>query len=285
MTELIEPYKSGEELTREITDTSVDGPGVSVWWMGQSGYVLKSREATIGVDLYLSEHLTKKYAHTEKPHVRMTRSPLRPSELIGVDLIISTHKHSDHMDPETVPELMNHSPEARYLIPRAHRDHVAAWGIDMSRVIKADVDRPVKVKGVRVVPKPAAHVKFDYIEGVGYPHMTFRIEMGGMTLFHGGDTVPYRGMCGSVDGADVAFLPINGRDARRVELGTPGNTSIDDALCIAVLAGAGILVPHHYEMFTFNTVDIAAFEERARIAYPDQKVRILECGRKYMFTP
>ena len=118
---------------------------------------------------------------------------------------------------------------------------------------------------------------------LGLAVLGFVIGMGGLRLYHSGDTVPYRGLVQRIADCDVGFLPINGRDARRVALGTPGNTSIDDALCIAALAGIETLVPHHYDLLTFNTADIEAFRERARIAYPEQRTCVMECGRETRF--
>src|SRR5262249_7705298 len=85
--EMIEPVRSGQALLDEIADAR-PGPGaVAVWWLGQSGFLLKSGGATVVVDPYLSEHLTQKYEGTARPHVRMTRAPLRGGELKGVDLV------------------------------------------------------------------------------------------------------------------------------------------------------------------------------------------------------
>lgn len=59
---------------------------------------------------------------------------------------------------------------------------------------------------------------------------------------------------------DVALLPVNGRDAHRLAHGVPGNFTFAEA--VALCAGAGIrtLVPHHWGMFDFNTVDPAGFD-------------------------
>ena len=281
---MIEPVKSGRALAQEIRDADPGAPGVLVWWLGQSGYVIKSREGVLVIDPYLSEHLTRKYAGTEKPHVRMTRSPLRGAELSCADLVVSTHKHSDHMDPGTVPDLLRASPKAPYVFPRAHREHVLEWGIAEDRLAPADVDAPLRFGGVELLPRPAAHNGFDLVEAVGYPHMGFVIRMGGLVLYHSGDTVPYRGLARTLEGVDVAFLPINGRDARRNALGTPGNLGIDDALCLATVAGVGVLVPHHYDLFTFNTADIEEFHRRRDEAYPEQEIAILRCGERRRFT-
>ena len=63
---------------------------------------------------------------------------------------------------------------------------------------------------------------------------------------------PGRG--GSATGPfDVLFLPINGRDPAR---GVPGNMSAAEAVDLAAAVRPRFVVPHHYDMFTFNTVPV-----------------------------
>ena len=277
-----EPHLKGAVLLENIDRSRVAPNEVAVWWLGQSGYILKSNDITVLIDPYLSEHLTRKYAGTEKPHIRMTASPLRGEEVTNADLVISTHKHSDHMDPGTIPDLLRASPGAKYVIPRTHREHVLEWSISEDRLILADADTPLTLPGVELLPIPAAHEGFD-VQEQGFPHLSFVLRMNGVTLYHSGDTIPYPGLVERLhpERPDVAFLPINGRDARRHALGTPGNCSIEEALCLARLTEAHLLVPHHYDMFTFNTVDVESFRIRASELYPAQEVLVMECGREY----
>src|SRR3954471_15854667 len=98
---MIEPIRQGEALLAEIRATR-PGPGsLAVWWLGQSGFLIKSRTGTLVIDPYLSEHLTTKYHGTSRPHVRMTGAPLRGAALAAIALALSSHKHSDHLDPGT----------------------------------------------------------------------------------------------------------------------------------------------------------------------------------------
>src|SRR4051794_10052396 len=103
---MIEPCKSGAELLAEVRDSGRTPGTLAVCWLGQSGFIIKSAGVTVVIDPYLSEHLTAKYEATSRPHVRMTRAPLRGAELTGVDYVLCTHKHSHHLDPATIPALM-----------------------------------------------------------------------------------------------------------------------------------------------------------------------------------
>jgi L-ascorbate metabolism protein UlaG (beta-lactamase superfamily) len=51
---------------------------------------------------------------------------------------------------------------------------------------------------------------------------------------------------------DVAMLPINGRDSKRK---VAGNLNAKEAAMLGRDIGAGIVIPCHYDMFTFNTAD------------------------------
>jgi hypothetical protein len=103
---MIEPVRHGHALLNEIAASDPEPGSLFVWWLGQSGFLVKSCQGLLAVDLYLSDHLTTKYAATDRPHVRMTRAPLRGRDLSGVDLVLASHRHSDHLDPETFPELL-----------------------------------------------------------------------------------------------------------------------------------------------------------------------------------
>ncbi|MGZ9225209.1 MAG: hypothetical protein ACXW4M_06595 [Anaerolineales bacterium] len=48
------------------------------------------------IDPYLSDSLTKKYAGTNKPHVRMTERVIAPEWLDFVEVVTSSHIHTDH---------------------------------------------------------------------------------------------------------------------------------------------------------------------------------------------
>ena len=116
---MIEPVRSGPDLLEEMDATNPLPGALAVWWLGQSGFLIKSCETTLLIDPYLSDHLTTKYRHTDRPHVRMTRAPLRGAELSGIDLVLASHKHSDHLDPDIIIDLLKASPQARLLLPRS----------------------------------------------------------------------------------------------------------------------------------------------------------------------
>ena len=71
-----------------------------LWWLGQSGFLLKWKDVCILIDPYLSNSLTIKYAETPKPHIRMIELIVDPARLNFIDIVTSSHNHTDHLDAE-----------------------------------------------------------------------------------------------------------------------------------------------------------------------------------------
>lgn len=284
MTKLIQPAQSGQQLVDDIGDTTLENGKVAIWWLGQSGYAIKTASTLFYVDLYLSEHLTHKYAETAKPHIRMTESPIRGADLQDVQLVFSSHKHSDHLDPGTMPDVFNHNPDARLVLPSALVEHAVSMGLDKDRLIATNGDEKLEINGLNVHIIPSAHPDLAYDDDHGYLFIGFVFEIDGIKIYHSGDTIIYDGLAERLKQhhVDIAFLPINGTDEKRAELKVPPNMNIDDALNLAREIGNPLIIPHHYDMFTFNTVDVALFEEKANAT--QQAYKVLQCGEKFIWS-
>jgi L-ascorbate 6-phosphate lactonase len=280
---MIEPLLQGAELIEEI-EATLPAPGaLALWWLGQSGFLIKSPQGLLVVDPYLSEHLTTKYEGSSRPHIRMTRAPLRGTDLTVVDVVLASHKHSDHLDPGTLPDLLAASPTAALVLPESLRGHALGLGLPADRLIGVDSGQVVERAGFRIRAVPSAHEQIDR-DGAGrHPYLGYVIESEGLRLYHSGDSLAYEGLHGELGSEpfDVLFLPINGRDPAR---GVPGNMTAAEAVDLAARVRPRYLVPHHYDMFTFNTVAALVFEAEARRLPPGVEPRILRCGERWEIT-
>jgi L-ascorbate 6-phosphate lactonase len=277
---MIEPVRSGQALLEEIRETRPDSGTVAVWWLGQSGFLLKSAEAVVLIDAYLSEHLTRKYEGTSKPHVRMTRAPIRGAELSGIDLVLGSHKHSDHLDPGTVPDVLSGSPEAMLVLPESLIEHAEGLGLPRDRLAGLVAGGRFERPGVSVRAVPSAHEGLDTDALGRHLYLGFVIELGGLRFYHSGDSLAYEGLDSEIgpEPLDVMFLPVNGRDPAR---GVAGNMTAEEAVALAGRVRPRFVVPHHYDMFTFNTVPVSEFEEAARRLAPDVRPKVLKCGERW----
>jgi L-ascorbate metabolism protein UlaG (beta-lactamase superfamily) len=284
MDTIIAPTQSSQQLLADIQRMRPRPGSLAVWWLGQSGYVMKSRSGTLVVDPYLSESLTAKYEGSSKPHVRMTRAPCRGHELSGIDLILASHKHSDHLDPGTVPDLLKASPEAVLGLPAALIDHARGLGLAAGRLVGLEAGQVHERAGFVVRAVPSAHEVLDTDELGRHLYLGFVIETEGLRLYHSGDGMLYDGLEMWLGTAtfDVMFLPINGRDPAR---GVAGNMSAAEAVDLAAHVRPRYLVPHHYDMFTFNTVPVADFEAEAERLPAGVTPVVLKCGEHWEIVP
>jgi L-ascorbate 6-phosphate lactonase len=282
---MIEPMRAGDDLIAEIRDTRLAPGSLHAWWLGQSGFLFKSSTGLLAVDLYLSEHLTRKYEGTARPHVRMTRAPLRGGDLNRVDLVLASHKHSDHLDPGTMPDLLAASPGALLVLPESLVAYARQdLGLPGDRIAGIDAGGLIERAGFRVRAIPSAHEGLDTDAAGHHLYLGFVIEADGLRLYHSGDGLAFDGLTEWLgDGRfDVLFLPINGRDPAR---GVAGNMSAAEAVDLAARIRPRYVVPHHYDMFTFNTVPALAFASEARRLPAGVEPRILRCGERWEITP
>jgi L-ascorbate metabolism protein UlaG (beta-lactamase superfamily) len=275
---VIEPILSSEAFLRQVLSTRGKRSGFRLWWLGQSGFLAQWAGHHLLLDPYLSESLTRKYAGTDKPHVRMTRLLVAPERLDFIDVVTSSHNHTDHLDADTLLPLRAANPRLALVIPEANRTFVAErLRCDPDWPIGLDDGNEAEIAGFRIVALPAAHEQIDRDAQGRCHHLGYVVRFGDWSLYHAGDCVPYEGQVERLRlyGIDVALLPINGRaPERRV----PGNFDGPEAARLARAIGARLAVPCHYEMFEFNTASPDAFAaEAARL---EQPVRLLRCGER-----
>jgi L-ascorbate metabolism protein UlaG (beta-lactamase superfamily) len=279
---MIEPVCRGAALLQEIQST--EPACLAVWWLGQSGYLFKSPAGNMVVDPYLSEHLTTKYAHTDRPHVRMTAAPIRGADLTAVDVVLATHKHSDHLDPGTVPDLMAASPRARLVLPAALLDHARNLGLPTDRLEGMEAGDVRAHAGFTIRAIPSSHEALDTDALGRHLYLGFVIETAGLRLYHSGDSLAYDDLHDWLGPGpfDILFLPINGRDPAR---GVPGNMSAAEAVDLATRVRPRFVVPHHYDMFTFNTAPVESFLSEAARLPAGVRAQVLRCGERWEVEP
>lgn len=275
---MIRPLRQDDALLAEIAATRTETEGLRLWWLGQSGFLVQWRGRHLLFDPYLSDSLTKKYAATDKPHVRMTERVVDPARLDFIDVVTSSHNHTDHLDAETLGPLLEANPDLVLVVPEANRAFVAErLGIDPAGPVGLDDGAEVAAAGFLIAGVPAAHERIERDERGRGRHLGYVVRGGPFAVYHAGDCAPYDGQADRLRGfaVDVALLPINGRaPERRV----PGNFTGPEAARLARDIGARVAVPCHYEMFEFNTASPDAFAaEATRI---DQPFRVLRAGER-----
>jgi|ERR1039458_2347658 L-ascorbate metabolism protein UlaG (beta-lactamase superfamily) len=276
---MIEPALRDEALLGNIAAANKKDDEFRLWWLRQSGFLLQWNGRHLLLDPYLSDSLTQKYADTSMPHVSMTALPVRPERLDFIDVVTSSHTHTDHLDPETLLPLHRANPRLKLVAPEAERDVIekklsgrgpAILGLDQGRSIEID--------GFRIYAVASAHENVTLDAAGRCRFLGYVIEFGKFAIYHSGDTILHPNLVESLRPfrIDVALLPINGRGPER---GVAGNLNAQEAADLGRDIGARIVIPCHYDMFAFNTAPVANFVTAASAAGQDYDV--LQCGERW----
>lgn len=273
---MIRPVLKDEAFLADVRAANHDDDNFRLWWLGQSGFLVQWKGRHLLLDPYLSDSLTRKYAATDKPHVRMTERVVDPARLDFIDVVTSSHNHTDHLDGETLSPLLRVNREIKMVAPEANRDFIAnRLGVDRLFPVGLRDGESATVGVFRFTAVPAAH------EEVSPECLGYVAEFGRWRIYHSGDTLLYEGMAERLRpfAVDVALVPINGRaPERRVA----GNLSGAEAARLTKAMGARLAIPCHYEMFAFNTASPDEFIPVAESI--GQAYRVLRCGERWEST-
>ncbi|HEY2585710.1 MAG TPA: MBL fold metallo-hydrolase [Tepidisphaeraceae bacterium] len=279
---MIEPFLFDEAFVADVESAERSPDLLHLWWLGQSGFLLQRGDIRVLGDPYLSDSLTKKYANTDKPHVRMSRRVVDPFLLRRINVITASHAHTDHLDGETLAAIRTgdaadaQPTKPHFVAPHAIRELAEQrWGGSADILLDAGESKPFGEPAIYAVA--SAHDEVERNEHGWCKYLGYVIEMGPFTVYHSGDTVLHDDLVESLSrfSIDVALLPINGRaPERRVA----GNLWGREAAALAKDIGANLVVPCHYDMFEFNTATPDEFvDECERLG---QAYKVLRLGER-----
>lgn len=264
---------TGRPLIDDIQVCRLPEGNAAFWWLGQHGFAVKLGEAVCYLDAFLTPLADRRVTPL-----------LKPSEVTNAALVLGSHDHVDHIDREAWPGIAAASPEAWFVVPALVREKIVAEvGLPAERVVGLDAGQAVEFRGISVTGVPAAHEFLDADPVTGqYPYLGFIVEGNGFRLYHAGDTCLYEGIHAQLRRGplDLAFLPINGRDARRLRANFIGNMTYHEAADLAGSLQPGTTVATHFEMFAMNSEDPQLFADYMDVKYPDLKVLVPRHGER-----
>ena len=279
---LINAILKDEALVADMDQLLSDSTQAHCWWLGQSGFLIQWKGKRVLLDPYLSDSLTKKYALTEKPHTRVSEQVIRPDLLKQIDVVSSSHNHTDHLDAETLVPILANNPGIQFIIPEANRAFVAER-------VHCSLDFPIGLNDGMAVQLgefsfhgiPAKHNEIDRDEQGHCRYMGYVIRFGNCSIYHSGDTLWFDELPELLRpfSVDLALLPINGNKPERK---VAGNLDHLEAVKLAKVLGVKTVIPCHYDMFSFNTADVRDFAEEAE--REGQGYRVLKGGERFSFT-
>jgi L-ascorbate metabolism protein UlaG (beta-lactamase superfamily) len=288
-------FKNGPKVKLTVIQHDIDewqtlSPAVdqvALWWLGQAGFALRCGDRALLIDPYLSDSLAKKYKGHTFPHERMMPVPIAPEALQQIDWVFCTHRHTDHMDPATLTSLFDNS-ACRAIVPCAVLAHVVEnIGLAADRTTCVNAGQTVVLdETIGLHPIPAAHETLTVNTGGEHYFLGYILQLGDLRIYHSGDCVPYDNLEKKLRDLkpDIALLPVNGRDQYRRSHNVPGNFHFEEALQLCRNVGIAYLIPHHYGMFEFNTVDPVDLQNKIEASSMPVQVVLPQLNQAYCFT-
>ncbi len=167
-------------LLRDVEDADPDG--ISVWYLGCNGFIVKSGGGTtVFVDPYLGIG--------DPPRtVRMIPVPFDPEDVEEADAVLATHEHVDHVHGESQGPILERTGAPFYATDSgldvvAEEDWTGNWDVDDDQLNEVSEGDTFEVGDLTIHVEPANDP--DAVHPVSYV-----FEHGETTFFHGGDARP-----------------------------------------------------------------------------------------------
>ena len=265
------------DLLQKIENQTVTEGQLEIYFIGQSGYVLKTNNSTIYIDPYLSDFIENPNGLNDTLMNRIYPPPFSPDQIQKCDAVICTHAHVDHMDPWTLNDIQTnfhfYSSKGAY--------EKSEFNIDNSRRTYLQPKKKYEISSFTVVPFRAAH--YALTDEKGQPDcLSLLIKWETKTLFFWGDGIGYNGQIDLLSpfNFDYFFAPINGRDSIREKRGIIGNLKENELARLCSDLSICNVGPNHYDMFNENTGSKNLFIDEVNRVNKDQSILIMNCGDK-----
>lgn len=277
----------GKDLIAQMDALRVPPGALAIWALGQMGFALKgSGDGVIYVDPYLTGK-SKDEAAPGEIFYREFPPPVAPAEITNARAVLCSHEHLDHTDAGTIGPIAQASPQATFVLTGWSHAIADRAGIPSARRVVPTIGQPFTIGDARITALPSAHYQVEEDPTKGHRWFGFVIEWNGVTLYHSGDTVIYPGYLETLKAqprADVAIVPVNGRDAYRDSLGIVGNLLPLEAAWLARELGWDVLIAGHNDLFARNCIGAGELPDAIRSFNPRQKMHVLQPGELYLYV-
>ena len=232
---------------------------LTLTFAGQAGFILQTKAGyRVGIDLYLSD-CCNRYEGLKRlmPYI------FQPTEL-DLDLLIATHAHYDHFDPDSITLIMNNN-KTKLLCAYDCLAEAEKLNLEQSRIIYLKEEDVFENTDVKIKAIPCDHGD-ETPEAIG-----LLIEVDGKRIYVAGDTCFREDILNRSDlkNADVFIMPINGAF---------GNLNETEGAKAAGIISAKLTVPCHFWNFAEHFGNPYLFMQQMEENYPCLQYNLMRPG-------
>ncbi len=249
-------------LAHDISAYAPPAGTLAMWWLGQGSFVYKSPGGIVlAVDPYLSNSASELKGRPDLDRLRPL--PLRAEEL-ACSVVVVTHDHLDHADPQTLPGLLAANPGAVLLGPPLALAAAQAAGVAPTRMQQWQRGEGYRAGDLELHAVYAEHTA----DSIGIV-----VRAGPTGVYQTGDTGPSPRLAGEAGPMRPAGLVC-------VANGHFGNLDPEAAAALAAELDVAVAIPCHYDLFPAARRDPAEFVEAMAAIGLGARARVMEfCER------
>ncbi len=241
-------------------------------WLGHASVLIEIAGQRLLTDPVLSERASPFQFIGPK---RFHPPPIALEQLSGIDAVIISHNHYDHLDEATIRHLGSQG--TRFFVPLGVGAHLEDWGIAVSQIREMDWWQTVKIGRLTITATPNRHYSgrglFDYKATFW---ASWSIVGPKSRVFYSGDT-----------GYSELFREIGDRlgpfDLNIIKIGSYGpgaswndiHMNPEDAVQVHLDIGGKYMLPVHWATFNLAIHDWDEPIRRALKASEQHNVRLL----------
>jgi N-acyl-phosphatidylethanolamine-hydrolysing phospholipase D len=289
-------FSSPEEIHNKIKYPVKDNVKLSALWVGHSTMLVQIYDKVIITDPFFTDKLGGLL-------MRKKEAGLDIQDIPGLDLILVSHSHMDHMSYGSLQMLADRFPGTKMLFPAGDENYLPDFDLNMimvktSKYWKREYTaEPVYIDSMKITPVYAYHPGGRYLIDT-YSWKTpgatgFIVQFKDVCIYFAGDTgydeYAFK-QIGSKFNIDLAFIPI-GPCHNCDSSGIRYHASTVEALQILQDLNAKYMMPIHYGALTYfgdpdhpkDVLEEILSDSESPYFYLKDRVKIINDGEQIVF--
>lgn len=251
------------DFIKKMEDIQCRSGEVMIMWLGQAGFLLKnSQNKILAVDVYLSDLAMKQDGNKRLVPPIMSSKELKP------DVILATHSHTDHLDLDSLPDMLRE--ETELYCPVSSLELCRKRSLPMERIREVKPGDSFRKQGYEIKTVFADHGD-TAPDAVG-----FIIRAENVSIYFTGDTGYQQDRMRQAVNQDIDVLlaPINGEY---------GNMNETDAAMLAAQIDAKLTIPCHFWTFARHEGSPFRFEMAMKMLAPKNEAYVMAIGESIKY--